>query len=135
MLSGSELLSKISSLEAEQLSETAQARACGYTTLTKDGKTRVDVNKFRRAVMEAHGHSFAPGSIRNRAPRGYVVVGKNGSAVVGKNALLKVQALAGQHLKVDAVDGQLVLTPISASEAEASAPPTLQQAVPQPALV
>lgn len=134
MLTGSDLLAKTGSLESQNLTETALARACGYVSATADGKTRVEINKFRRAMLEAHGHSFAPGAIRQRSPRGHVLVSKNGSALLSKSALLQIGAISGKQLKVEAVGGSLVLTPTD-SEDSLDTPPVLTTAPPVPALV
>jgi hypothetical protein len=52
-LTGKELLQKVKDLS--HLSKRETARECGYYSLTKDGKVRVNLRDFYDAVLSAKG--------------------------------------------------------------------------------
>ncbi|MEO0378036.1 MAG: AbrB family transcriptional regulator [Cyanobacteria bacterium P01_A01_bin.17] len=83
-LTGKALLAKVK--ELQHLSRREKAKACGYYTITKNNKPRVNLGDFLNAVIEAKGITLSPGGDkdgRGREPTYRVSVHKNGQIVIG----------------------------------------------------
>jgi AbrB family looped-hinge helix DNA binding protein len=83
-LTGKALLAKVK--ELQHLSRREKAKACGYYTITKSNKPRVNLGDFLNAVIEAKGITLSPGGDkdgRGREPTYRVSVHKNGQIVIG----------------------------------------------------
>jgi hypothetical protein len=120
MLTGSELKSKVKSLDGQ--SRAAVVRACGYEVVTKAGKKRLEYAKFDKALIEAHGHVFAGGE-RLIAPRYMLHVTKQGLVTVGAAYLRSLEVDPGDlfAVTVDPDKGQVLLQYVTPEEAEAAA--------------
>lgn len=83
-LTGKALLAKVK--ELQHLPRREKAKACGYYSITKNNKTRVNLGDFLNAVIEAKGITLSPGGDkdgRGREPTYRVSVHKNGQIVIG----------------------------------------------------
>lgn len=83
-LLGKELLQKLK--ELGHLSKRATAKECGYYSLTKDGKVRVNLGEFYDAVLSAKGIQLEADKgkdSRGREASYTVTVHKNGQIVIG----------------------------------------------------
>jgi hypothetical protein len=84
-LIGKELLQKVKDLD--ELSKEDKAKACGYYTMTKAGKPRVNMMKFLNALIEAEGiqlDSSPNGSGRGgRSASFRITVQSNGNLLIG----------------------------------------------------
>jgi len=85
VLSGKDLLKKVD--EFGGLSKKKEiARACGYVTTTKSGKSRVNLMKFMNALLAAKGLAMDPeanGTRGGRTASYKIQVQKNGNLLVG----------------------------------------------------
>lgn len=83
-LTGKELLQKVK--ELTHLNKRDTAKECGYYTITKTGKTRIDLTGFYDALLAARGISLEPEKKkdgRGREATYRVSVHKNGQIVIG----------------------------------------------------
>ncbi|MEN9204709.1 MAG: AbrB family transcriptional regulator [Thermostichales cyanobacterium BF4_bins_65] len=83
-LTGKALIQKVESLGITSKRELA--RRCGYVTKTKSGKTRVNLNQFLAAIIQANGVALTPDTPRDRRgrePAFRVSVHKNGQIIIG----------------------------------------------------
>jgi len=85
-LKGKALLQKVK--ELDNLSREEKARACGYSTMTKNGRKRVNMMQFYNAVIEAEGIKLDEkqrGTGRGGRTASYrVSVQSNGSLLIGR---------------------------------------------------
>lgn len=84
-LTGKALLKKVKEMEAE--SKEAKARACGYSSITKAGTSRVNMMKFLNALIEAEGIQLdgtpsGPGR-SGRSASYRITVQSNGNLLIG----------------------------------------------------
>ncbi|GAB4211693.1 MAG: AbrB family transcriptional regulator [Synechococcales cyanobacterium] len=83
-LTGKALLQKVDSLGIKSKRELA--RRCGYVTTTKNNQTRVNLNEFLAAIIQAKGYALTPNTPRDRRgrePAFRVSVHKNGQIIIG----------------------------------------------------
>ncbi|MFH7241912.1 MAG: AbrB family transcriptional regulator [Spirulina sp.] len=84
-LTGQALVEKVKELDSYSREE--KAKACGYYSLTKSGKPRVNMMKFMNALIEAQGIQFdSPqnGSGRGGRSASYrISVQANGNLLIG----------------------------------------------------
>ena len=83
-LTGKALIQKVESLGITSKRELA--RRCGYVKTTKNGKTRVNLNQFLAAIIQANGVALTPDTPRDRRgrePAFRVSVHKNGQIIIG----------------------------------------------------
>jgi hypothetical protein len=83
-LTGKSLLQKLK--EMPSLSRSEKARECGYVSVAKDNKPRVNLGEFLNAILEAKGISLDAESEkdgRGREANYRVSVHKNGQIVIG----------------------------------------------------
>lgn len=84
-LTGQDLIQKVKELES--LSKEEKAKACGYYSLTKAGKPRVNLMKFMNALIEAQGIQFDTAQNGNgrggRSASYRITVQSNGNLLIG----------------------------------------------------
>jgi len=86
-LTGAALLAKFA--ELSHLSDKEKARACGYYTVTKKGTERVNILKFRNALIAAHGIDLDGKGRKPKRSRGgreasyRIRVQSNGNLLIG----------------------------------------------------
>lgn len=100
MLAGEALLQKVK--ELEHLSKEEKAKACGYSTVTKNGQDRVNLMKFYNALMEADGLNLdAKGSGRGGRSASYrVSVQRNGNLLIGSAYTNQMGLKPGDELEI-----------------------------------
>ena len=111
-LTGEALLQKVK--ELDHLSPEEKARACGYTTLTRTGKSRVNRMRFLNALMEAYGTSNGKNSGRGGRSVSYrVSVQKNGNLLIGSTYTQKMGLQPGDKLEIRLTRKHIHLRPIN----------------------
>ena len=100
-LTGKALLQKVK--ELSPLSRRDTAKECGYSTVTKNGDTRVNLTGFYDAVLAAKGIPLDPSSGkdgRGREPTYRVSVHKNGQIVIGSTYTESMGLKAGDEFEI-----------------------------------
>ncbi|MFS8840210.1 AbrB family transcriptional regulator [Synechococcus sp. W55.2] len=100
-LTGKALLQKVEALGHLPRRETA--KRCGYVTMTKTNKPRVNLNEFYDAVLAAKGLSLSPSSSRDkrgREPTFRVSVHKNGQLIIGSAYTEKMNLKPGDEFEI-----------------------------------
>ncbi|TVP65519.1 MAG: AbrB family transcriptional regulator [Leptolyngbya sp. LCM1.Bin17] len=100
-LTGKELLQKVK--ELAHLSKRETAKECGYYTLSKEGKARVNLSGFYDALLEAKGINLDPDSGkdgRGREPTYRVSVHKNGQIVIGSTYTQEMGLKSGDEFEI-----------------------------------
>ncbi|MEO0804547.1 MAG: AbrB family transcriptional regulator [Cyanobacteria bacterium J06642_2] len=100
-LSGAALLKKVKTLEGE--SKEAIAIACGYTTKTKNGQTRVNENAFSLAMIEAMDidlDSQRPSEAPGRQPTYRIAVHQNGNLLIGAHYTKEMELEPGDTFDI-----------------------------------
>lgn len=101
-LIGQELLQKVKDLD--ELSKEDKAKACGYYTLTKAGKPRVNMMKFLNALLDAEGIQFD--SVQNGNGRGgrsasfRITVQSNGNLLIGSTYTKQMGLKTGDEFEI-----------------------------------
>lgn len=101
-LTGQELLQKVKDLD--DLSKEDKAKACGYYTLTKAGKPRVNMMKFLNALIEAEGIQLD--SAQNGNGRGgrsasfRITVQSNGNLLIGSTYTKQMGLKTGDEFEI-----------------------------------
>ena len=100
MLEGDALLKKIK--ELDHLSQEEKAKACGYSSVTKTGKNRINSMKFLNAVMEAANINLeAKSTVKGGRNASYrVSVQKNGNLLIGSAYTLQMGLKPGDELEI-----------------------------------
>jgi hypothetical protein len=100
MLTGDALLQKVK--ELENLSKEEKAKACGYSTVTKNGQERVNLMKFYNAVMDADGLNLdGKGNGKGGRSASYrVSVQKNGNLLIGSAYTQQMGLQPGDELEI-----------------------------------
>jgi hypothetical protein len=100
MLTGEALLQKVK--ELENLSKEEKAKACGYSTVTKNGQDRVNLMKFYNAVMDADGLNLdGKGNGKGGRSASYrVSVQKNGNLLIGSAYTQQMGLQPGDELEI-----------------------------------
>ncbi len=118
MLEGEALLQKVK--ELEHLSKEDKAKACGYSTVTKTGKDRVNSMKFLNALMDA-AHINLDRKITTKGGRNAsyrVSVQKNGNLLIGSTYTLQMGLKPGDELEIRLGRKHIRLMQLGASESE-----------------
>ncbi len=101
-LTGKELLQKVKDLD--DLSKEDKAKACGYYTLTKAGSPRVNMMKFRNALIEAEGiqlDSAQNGNGRSgRSASFRITVQSNGNLLIGSTYTKQMSLQPGDEFEI-----------------------------------
>lgn len=99
-LKGEALLQKVK--ELEHLTKEEKAKACGYSTVTKTGKVRINSIKFLNAVMEAANITLENKSkVRGGRNASYrVSVQKNGNLLIGSAYTSQMGLNPGDELEI-----------------------------------
>ena len=100
-MTGKELLQKVKDLS--HLSKRETARECGYYSLTKDGKIRVNLRDFYDAVLSAKGIQLETNQGkdgRGREATYTVTVHKNGQIVIGSAYTKEMGLQPGDEFKL-----------------------------------
>lgn len=100
-LTGKALLQKVKELSHLPRRETA--KRCGYSSITKDGQTRVNLTDFYDAVLGAKGVPLEPGGVkdgRGREPTFRVSVHKNGQIVIGSTYTEQMGLTSGDEFEI-----------------------------------
>ncbi len=100
-LTGKALLQKVEALSHLPRRETA--KRCGYVTMTKTNKLRVNLNEFYDAVLAAKGLSLSPTANRDRRgrePTFRVSVHKNGQIIIGSAYTEKMNLKPGDEFEI-----------------------------------
>ncbi len=100
-LTGKALLQKLKTIQT--LSRTQKARECGYYTVTKDNRTRVNIGDFMGALLEAKGVSLDTDSDkdgRGREASYRVSVHQNGQIVIGSSYTQKMGLNPGDEFEI-----------------------------------
>jgi hypothetical protein len=118
MLAGEALLQKVK--ELEHLSKEEKAKACGYSTVTKNGQDRVNLMKFYNALMEADGLNLdAKGSGRGGRSASYrVSVQRNGNLLIGSAYTNQMGLKPGDELEIRLGRKHIHLRQLDVVEAE-----------------
>jgi hypothetical protein len=100
MLTGEALLQKVK--ELENLSKEEKAKACGYSTVTKNGQDRVNLMKFYNALMDADGLNLdGKGNGKGGRSASYrVSVQKNGNLLIGSAYTQQMGLQPGDELEI-----------------------------------
>ena len=116
MLTGDALLQKVK--ELEHLSKEDKAKACGYSTVTKNGQDRVNLMKFYNALMEADGLTLdAKGAGRGGRSASYrVSVQRNGNLLIGSAYTNQMGLKPGDELEIRLGRKHIHLRQIDADE-------------------
>ncbi len=120
-LEGEALINKVK--ELSDLSKEEKARACGYSTITKNGVERVNMMKFLNALLDAEEISLDARPSGNghvgRSPSYRVTVQSNGNLLVGSAYTKQLGLKPGDEFVIDLGRKHIKLIPISEQENEA----------------
>ncbi|WP_017294079.1 AbrB family transcriptional regulator [Geminocystis herdmanii] len=100
-LVGKSLLQKVKELSA--IPRRQRAKACGYYTLGKNGKERVNLTEFYDAVLAAKGVPLDPERTkdgRGREATFRVSVHRNGQIVIGSSYTQKMGLESGDEFEI-----------------------------------
>jgi len=101
-LTGRELIKKVEEL-ASTSSKKEIARACGYVTVNKEGKSRVHLAEFMNSLLAAKGLSMdgeAPSSRGGRNASFRIQVQKNGNLLVGAAYTREMGLQPGEEFEI-----------------------------------
>ncbi len=100
-LTGKALLQKVK--ELSDIPRRQRAKSCGYYTMGKNGKERVNLTAFYDAVLAAKGVPLDPERIkdgRGREATFRVSVHKNGQIVIGSSYTQKMGLQPGDEFEI-----------------------------------
>jgi AbrB-like transcriptional regulator len=100
-LTGKALLQKLKDLQ--HLSRREKARQCGYCTVTKSDRARVNIGEFLNAILEAKGVQLSSDGGkdgRGREPTYRVSVHKNGQMVIGSTYTQEMSLNPGDEFEI-----------------------------------
>lgn len=101
-LTGEDLLRKVK--ELDNLSKEEKARACGYSTLTKNGVERVNMMKFLNALIDAEGIDLdgkQNGQGRGGRSASYrITVQSNGNLLIGSAYTKQMNLSPGDEFEI-----------------------------------
>lgn len=120
-LTGEALLQRVR--ELQDASKDQKARACGYVTITKNGRERVNSLQFLNALLEAQGitldNELKLGRGRTgRSPSFRVSVQDNGNLLVGAAYTRKMGAKPGDAFTISLGRKQIKLQKVSEDGSE-----------------
>ncbi len=109
-LTGKALLERIN--ELGNLSKSDLARACGFYSVTKAGKERVNFTAFYEALLDAKGVNLdEPKGRKGRQPGFKARVQSNGNLLIGKAYTEKLNLKPGDTFEIKIGRKQITLTP------------------------
>lgn len=116
-LKGKVLLQKVK--ELRNLSREEKAKACGYFTVSKKGRERVNLRKFYQAVIEAKGvkldsKSKQTSNARGRSVSYRVSVQGNGALLIGSAYTKQMNLQPGDQFELSLGRKQIRLKQIDA---------------------
>ncbi len=116
MLTGDELLQKVK--ELDHLSKKEKARACGYITVNKNGRDRVNLIKFLNAMMDAiNPDSSIKGTGKVGRSASYrVSVQRNGNLLIGSTYTEQMGLNPGDELEIRLGRKHIQLRPMDNDE-------------------
>jgi AbrB-like transcriptional regulator len=100
-LRGSVLKAKLKELKS--LSKTETAKGCGYYTIGKDGKTKVNLKQFYDAVLQSEGINVdeTPNKSRRGREASYqVTVHQNGQILIGAAYTKELNLVPGDEFEI-----------------------------------
>jgi hypothetical protein len=120
VLTGKSLLKKVE--ELKHLSKEEKAKACGYSTITRNGQSRVNMMKFYNALMEADGISLDnKGTGKGGRSASYKVsVQRNGNLLIGSAYTQQMGLKPGDELQIKLGRKHIHLHQIGAEDEEDS---------------
>ncbi|AFY70942.1 hypothetical protein Pse7367_2687 [Thalassoporum mexicanum PCC 7367] len=101
VLTGQSLLKKVE--ELKHLSKEEKAKACGYSTITRNGQSRVNLMKFYNALMEADGTISLDNKGTGKGGRSAsykVSVQRNGNLLIGSAYTQQMGLKPGDELRI-----------------------------------
>ncbi|MCS7030409.1 MAG: AbrB family transcriptional regulator [Gloeomargarita sp. SKYG116] len=116
-LTGEALLAKFQ--ELGHLSYKEKAKACGYYTVTKNGLERVNIQKFRNALIEAYGIELDGKGRKPKRSRGgreasyRVRVQSNGNLLIGAAYTKQMNLKPGDEFEISLGRKQIRLTQVT----------------------
>jgi len=116
-LTGEALLDKFA--ELSHLSDKEKARACGYYTVMKNGTERVNILKFRNALIEAHGIQLDGKGRKPKRSRGgreasyRVRVQSNGNLLIGAAYTKQMNLQPGEEFEITLGRKQIRLSQVN----------------------
>jgi len=116
MFTGDELLQKVK--ELDHLSKKEKARACGYITVNKNGRDRVNLIKFLNAMMDAiNPDSSIKGTGKVGRSASYrVSVQRNGNLLIGSTYTEQMGLNPGDELEIRLGRKHIQLRPMDNDE-------------------
>jgi len=116
MFTGDELLQKVK--ELDHLSKKEKARACGYITVNKNGRDRVNLIKFLNAMMDAiNPDSSIKGTGKVGRSASYrVSVQRNGNLLIGSTYTEQMGLNPGDELEIRLGRKHIQLRPMDDDE-------------------
>lgn len=99
-LQGDDLLARVG--ELSRLNKTEKAKACGYFTLTPDGKERANLNEFMTALLDAQGIQL-DGQLNGKRGRSMsyrATVQRNGTIVIGSSYTQEMNLEPGDRFEI-----------------------------------
>ncbi|MBE9138201.1 AbrB family transcriptional regulator [Nodosilinea sp. LEGE 07088] len=101
-LVGEELIQKVKNLD--ELSKEDKAKACGYYSVTKGGNPRVNMMKFRNALIEAEGIQLdSTQNVNGRGGRSAsyrLTVQSNGNLLIGSTYTKQMGLKPGDEFEI-----------------------------------
>jgi AbrB-like transcriptional regulator len=100
-LTGGALKAKLK--ELKHLSKTETAKGCGYYSISKDGKIRVNLKKFYDAVLQSEGINVDQKVRTSRRGRGttyQVTVHQNGQILIGSAYTKELNLVPGDEFEI-----------------------------------
>jgi AbrB family looped-hinge helix DNA binding protein len=118
-LTGKALLQKVK--ELSDIPRRQRAKLCGYYTIAKNGKERVNLTAFYDAVLAAKGVPLDPERVkdgRGREATFRVSVHKNGQIVIGSSYTQKMNLKPGDEFEIKLGYKHIHLIPVDDDDFE-----------------
>ncbi|MEN9280582.1 MAG: AbrB family transcriptional regulator [Gloeomargarita sp. DG_1_4_bins_134] len=106
------------------MSDKEKAKACGYYTVIKNGRERINILKFRNALIEAHGINLDGKGRKPKRSRGgreasyRVRVQSNGNLLIGAAYTKQMDLQPGEEFEIVLGRKQIRLSQVSAKTRE-----------------
>lgn len=115
-LTGSALLAQVKKLG--RVSKTALVRGCGYTTLKKNGKERLNFTAFYEALLEAKGVTIGREEVKGRQLEYVARVQFNGNLMVGRAYTSQLKLDPGTEFEIVLGRKQIRLIPLTSGDVQ-----------------
>lgn len=116
-LTGKALLARLKDLDNASRSETA--KACGYYSITKTGRERINFTAFYEALLAAKGVAFDEAAPRKgRHPSYTVRVQSNGNLLIGSAYTKQLNLQVGDEFEIKLGRRQIRLVPVNSTDEE-----------------